>query len=451
MINPWYYANICKLTKTNSSVATDATEDNNICDISELQAMFDGAANTAVSRVCSHLFICGETTLTNSELSLETQNIFLTPGAEFTMLAPPKGSNGQVEGAEDEQGEDGGSGENGKNIELIVLNKFLTGSESQISVTLFGEDGGDGGRGGNGRPGVNGKDGAPGINGTDGTDGTPGSDGAVHESVDTSQDAKNCSDVLKHSDKHEDGSTTDFSPKLGCCKFLKSNSGCCYTYSHYQDYVWRYTALSSCDDINATDGQPGGDGTDGGDGGDGTDGTPGHDGGKGGNGGNGGNAGEFILDSDLIITGTVHKHGGKGGQGGPGGARGMGSNEGIGGQPGRFGFKGLGGAGGKAGYCMQQTREFHARDYWKDDKVHCYGGEELKCREDRIDEQCGKYDEGPHGKLYKHCEGIDGARGADGVDGKPGVKGKDGKKGAPGNEGLPGEPGNPGNSIVYQF
>merc|ERR1719320_1090543 len=178
MINPWYDANICKLTKSNSSVATDATEDNNICDISELQAMFDGAANTAVSRVCSHLFICGETTLTNSELSLETQNIFLTPGAEFTMLAPSKGSNGQEEGAEDEQGEDGGSGKDGKNIELSVLNEFLTGSESQLSVILYGGDDGDGGGGGNGKAGINGTDGANGANGRSGIDGETGANGA---------------------------------------------------------------------------------------------------------------------------------------------------------------------------------------------------------------------------------------------------------------------------------
>merc|ERR1712013_788664 len=287
-------ANICKLTRSNSRVSPDATEDNDICDISELQAVFDGAANTAVSRVCSHLFLCGSTTLANSELSLETQNIFLTPGAEFTMLAPPKGSNGSEVGVEDEQGEDGG------------------------------------------------------------------------------------------------------------------------------------------------------------DGGDGTDGTPGHDGGKGGNGGNGGNAGEFILDSDLIITGTVHKHGGKGGQGGPGGARGTGSIKGIGGQPGRFGLKGLGGAGGKPGYGMEQRRELHAREHWHD-SAHCHGFGGLSCDEHRTDDPCGNFEEGPHGDLYKHCEGRDSVRGADGDDGKPGVKGKDGKAGAPGNEGLPGDPGNPGDSIVYQF
>merc|ERR1712013_234447 len=150
-------------------------------------------------------------------------------------------------------------------------------------------------------------------------------------------------DVLAHPDKHKVGSTVDYNKHGHCgCKLSKSHSGCCHTYSHYQDYVWDYKAVSSCDNIDPTDGQPGGDGTDAGDGGDGTDGTPGHDGGKGGNGGNGGNAGEFILDSDLIITGTVHKHGGKGGQGGPGGARGTGSIKGIGGQPGRFGLKGLG-------------------------------------------------------------------------------------------------------------
>ena len=124
MIEPWYDTNICKLTRSNSRVSPDATEDNGICDISELQAVFDGAANTAVSRVCSHLFLCGSTTLANSELSLETQNIFLTPGAEFTMLAPPKGSNGSEVGVEDEQGEDGGDGEDGKNIELLSKTSF---------------------------------------------------------------------------------------------------------------------------------------------------------------------------------------------------------------------------------------------------------------------------------------------------------------------------------------
>ena len=49
MIKPWYDANICKQAKTNSSIATDDAEDNAICDISELQAVFDGAANTAVA------------------------------------------------------------------------------------------------------------------------------------------------------------------------------------------------------------------------------------------------------------------------------------------------------------------------------------------------------------------------------------------------------------------
>merc|ERR1719419_1130816 len=128
-------------------------ENLDVCDISQMS--FD--SNQAIT--CGDLFLCGSTNIVNAEVNLIIdKNIFIDTETSISISAPPKGSNGEI-GGPNNNGEDGANGETGKDLRLSVFGSLLPGSEKEIQVNLWGGDGGDGGRGGDGTKGENGKNG----------------------------------------------------------------------------------------------------------------------------------------------------------------------------------------------------------------------------------------------------------------------------------------------------
>ena len=401
-----------------------------VCDISELQVLFEETEGDDLTIQCDVLHVCGKTFVHNSELILDISDIFVSAGATLEQNPPRKGSNGG-DGDFGRDGSDGSPGAPGKGIQLLISGNFLTGSEENLVVILRGGKGGDGGRGGDGEPGLPGEPGAPGEKGQDGRVGTNGVNGNKYYSANTNNDAKSCIAVLTYPGAFA-GSTTRYGHDKHCCHD-------CDTYKYWQLYSWGYTAISSCQKIDGTNGGPSGSGKDGTAGGDGEDARPGTAGGSGGRGGNGGEAGQWWMDAPGVnLEVVLQRIGGKGGAGGLLGKGGSGAFGGAGGIGGAGGLKGRFGLGGVGGYCVAQTREWTAHKNWHDGH-HCHTF--CGCSHSHIDDPCSNFAIGSFSNYYKYQIGLDGRHGAEGSNGRNGTDGVPGANADPADSGSPGDPG----------
>ena len=429
ILNPWKYQNLC------NGILKKKLDPKQVCDISELQNQFDDFHEDDLLIECDVLHICDTTTIHNFALSLVTNQIFISNGAVVEQR-PKKAANGDDAQDIDTTGGDGLPGETGRGITLLVSGSLLTGSQQKLAVVLHGGEGGDGGQGGPGNPAVPGSGGVAGAPGGNGANGSKGEDGFIYKSVDTSGDAKSCTDVI-HGKDNSHGGNNDWGRDDHCC-----HVGNCVTHKRWILYTWHYYAESECDEarINGKPGTAGGPGTDGEDGGAGGNATPATRGADGGRGGDGGESGPLeVVAPGVSLEVEIQKIGGVGGEGGLPGRGGDGALGGSGAEGGTGGSGGHGGEGGEAGHCVHQRREWTAHDNWYQSHScddFCFG-----CDKTWHQTTCSNFAVGKTESISVSKPGKPGApgpNGANGANGKPGAKGQDA---APGEDGNPGERG----------